>query len=184
MQKITYAAHLCIVVLLLHGCVCVLVPMQPRPDHNKSPSIVFCKTSSRLKPPAQPNHVWGLWLRAHSSPCCVEGHVGPGPRSWAIITADHTRIAAHMQAIKYLTLDFHPQIFLCLVCSQTWNQFSRETRSMFVKLGRRITRGASPSSNGGRFGFCIADINIVISHCDVTAAPCFVDDRTFILCVD
>lgn len=34
-----------------------------------------------------------------------------------IITGDHTRIAAHMQAIKYLTLDIHPLSF-GLVCSQ------------------------------------------------------------------
>lgn len=35
-----------------------------------------------------------------------------------IITADHTRIAAHMQAIKYLTLNFHSCFSFCLVCSQ------------------------------------------------------------------
>lgn len=54
------------------------------------------KASSTLKP---------LWLHAHTpgSPCCVEGPCWTKPQIAVIITADHTRIAPHMQAIKYLT---------------------------------------------------------------------------------
>lgn len=60
-----------------------------------------------------------------------------------IITADHTRIAAHMRAIKYLILDFH-LLSLSDLFALNMESIWQETRPMFVRQAEASPEGFPP----------------------------------------
>lgn len=121
----TNAAHLCVSVCccFIHGpllvyvfCVCIS-PCATLPDHKSINCALQSQQWAQTSNPAQP------CLRSVTACTHPQQFLLYGGQFWTepqivlIITADHTRIAAHMQAIKYLTLDFHPLSF-CLVWTQ------------------------------------------------------------------
>lgn len=58
------------------------------------------------------------------SPLSAEGNVGPNPRLWQLLPSDHTRTAARMHTLKYLTLNYHSLL------RSMWNQFSASLASV------------------------------------------------------